>query len=76
MLSERQNMQKSLKRRFLLILGAFALISLLVLGGMFIFWNNMPFDMPILQRRLFGGFIIIYAIVRFQRVFRKDTNED
>ena len=76
MLSDHHDKQKSLKRRFLFILGAFALISLLVLGGMFIFWNDMPFEMPILQRRLFGGFIVIYAIVRFQRVFRKDDNED
>jgi len=76
MLSERQNMQKSLKRRFLLILGAFAFFSLLVLGGMFIFWSRLLPEMPILQKRLFGGFIIIYGIIRFQRVFRKEPDED
>lgn len=68
--------QKSLKRRFLLILGAIAFVSLVTLGGMFIFWDKMPMDMPKLQKQLFGGFIIVYAIVRLQRILRKDPNED
>ena len=71
-----QNKQKSLKRRFLLILGAIAFTSLLVLGGMFIFWDKIPIDLTTIQKRLFGAFIIVYAVIRFQRLIRKDPNEE
>jgi len=76
MLSEYREKQKSLKRRFLLVLGVITFLGLLVLGGLFLFWDKMPFEMPVLQKRLFGGFIIVYDIVRFQRIFRKDPDED
>jgi membrane protease YdiL (CAAX protease family) len=71
-----QTTQKSLKRRFLLILGVLVFTALVVFGLMFIFWNGLPFNMPVTQRRLFGGFIIIYALIRFPRMLRKDPNEE
>jgi hypothetical protein len=71
-----QAKQKSLKRRFLLILGVLVFLALLVLGLMFIFWDAMPFNLSISQRRWFGGFVIVYALIRFPRLLRKDTNEE
>jgi len=71
-----QAKQKSLKRRFLLILGVLVFTALVVFGLMFIFWSGLPFNMPVMQRRLFGGFVIIYALIRFPRMLRKDPNEE
>ncbi|MBW4890506.1 hypothetical protein KXQ82_12290 [Mucilaginibacter sp. HMF5004] len=70
-----QEKQKSLKRRFLLILGLLVFGSLAILGLVLIFWNGMPLDMPKTTRQLFGGVMIIYALLRFPRLLRKDTNE-
>jgi len=71
-----QEKQKSPKRRFLLILGVLIFVGLMVLGLMFIFWDKMPFDLTLEQRRWFGAFVIIYALLRFPRLLRKDTNEN
>ncbi len=68
--------QKSLKRRFLLILGALAFLSFLVFGLMIVFWNKIPLNMPSYQRIIFGSFVIIYAIIRFSRVLKKEPDED
>lgn len=71
-----QEKQKSLKRRFLLILGVLVFIALVVFGLMVIFWDGMPFNWSIVQRRWFGGFVIVYALLRFPRLLRKDVNEE
>jgi hypothetical protein len=71
-----QEKQKSLKRRFLLILGVLVFVALLVFGLMFILWDSMPFNLSITQRRWFGAFVIIYALIRFPRLLRKDTDEE
>ncbi|EHQ27237.1 hypothetical protein [Mucilaginibacter paludis] len=68
--------QKSLNRRFLLILGAAAFVCFLVLGLMIIFWAKLPLDMPQYQRWIFGGVIIIYSIVRFSRLLKKEPDEE
>jgi len=68
--------QRSLKRRFLLILGVSIFVALLVLGLMFIFWDNMPFNLTLSQRRWFGGFVIVYALIRFPRMLRKDADDE
>lgn len=68
--------QKSLNRRFLLILGATAFLGFLILGLMVIFWNKFPLDMPKYQRIGFGCIVIIYAFVRFSRLLRKEKDEE
>ncbi len=68
--------QKSLKRRFLLILGATTFAFILALGLMIIFWDRMPLNLSKVQRIIFGSLVILYAILRFSRLFRKDTDEE
>lgn len=68
--------QKSLNRRFLLILGAAAFVCFLTLGLMVIFWSKFPLDMPRYQKIAFGGIVIIYAIIRFARLLRKEQDEE
>jgi len=64
--------QKSLKRRFLLILGIVTFICFVALGAMVIFWEDMPVQLTDTQRKLFGGLIIVYSILRFSRLLKKD----
>jgi hypothetical protein len=71
-----QTTQKSLKRRFLLILGVLVFTALVVFGLMIIFWSGLPFVMSQTQKYLFGGFVIIYAFLRFPRMLRKDPADE
>jgi len=64
--------QKSPKRRFLLILGTTTFICFVVFGLMIMFWDRFPLSLEPYQRKLFGGFVIVYAVLRFSRVFKKD----
>ncbi len=64
--------QKSLKRRFLLILGIVTLVCIVGLGLMVIFWQDMPVQLTDTQRKLFGGLIILYSILRFSRLLKRD----
>jgi len=76
MLSNKDEKQKSPKRRFLLILGVTAFAGFIVLGLMIIFWDKFPLQLPQSQRSIFGSVIIIYAILRFSRLLRKDPDEE
>jgi cytochrome c biogenesis protein CcdA len=67
--------QKSLKRRFLFILGLVVFVCFFSFGVMIIFWDGIAQDMPVYQRRIFGGLVIAYSIVRFSRLLRKDKDE-
>jgi cytochrome c biogenesis protein CcdA len=69
------NRQKSLKRRFLLILGVTAFISFCCLGLMIIFWDSMLPNIAKTQKIIIGSIIIIYAVVRFSRILRRDPDE-
>ncbi len=73
MLSD-NNKQKSLTRRFLLILGVTTFISVCSLGLMIIFWDKMLPNLSKIQKIGFGSIIIIYALVRFSRLLKKDSN--
>jgi len=75
MLSNNNKEQKSPKRRFLLILGVAAFIGFLILGFGLIFWQDFPLDLPKSQRIIFGSVIVVYAVVRFSRYFKKDPDE-
>lgn len=74
---EFKNKQKSLKRRFLLILGVITFLCFCGLGLMIIFWDRIPLAISQTQKTFFGLFIIGYAVIRFARVFkRKEDDED
>ena len=67
--------QKPLKERFLLILGFITFICFLGLGLMIMFWNKLPLNMSNTQKYLFGSVIIIYAVIRFSRLFKNNETE-
>jgi hypothetical protein len=69
------NEQKSPQRRFLLILGVTVFICVTIFGFMVIFWDRMLPNLPQTQKTLYGVVIIIYAVIRFARIFRKKQNE-
>jgi len=66
--------QKSLKRRFLLILGVVTFIGFCVLGLMVIFWEDLPVQLSDTQRKGFGALIILYSVLRFSRLLKKDDD--
>lgn len=70
------NWQKSPKRRFLLILGVTAFITILTFGLMVIFWQKMLPNLPQSQKYAFGGVIILYAFLRFSRLLKKEPDEE
>jgi hypothetical protein len=69
------NWQKSPSRRFLLILGIILFVCIFGWGLMIIFDDNMFSNLPKSQKVLFGVLIIVYAIVRFQRIIFKKRDE-
>jgi hypothetical protein len=70
-----RNNQKSLKRRFLLILGVVAFICYLAFGLAVIFWDNILPDYGY-KKILFGCLLIIYGSYRFVRVFKKEDIDE
>jgi hypothetical protein len=69
------NRQKSLKRRFLLILGGVTAVCVLGFGLMILFWKDMLPQLTGYQRTGFGVLIMIYAVLRFARLLKKDPDE-
>lgn len=69
------NRQKSLKRRFLLILGAVAFICFSALGVMIIFGDRMLPTVAKTQKVVFGIIIIVYAVIRFSRLLKREKDE-
>ncbi len=67
--------QKPLKQRFLLILGLVTFLCFLGLGFMIMFWDRLPLNISNSQKYVFGSVIIIYAVIRFSRLFKKDETE-
>jgi len=65
--------QKSLKRRFLLIIGIIAFVCFCALGGMVMFWDEFPVDLLPWQRKVFGALIVLYSVLRFSRLLKKDN---
>lgn len=60
--------KKSLKERFLLVLGILFFLGYLVLGLLFIFMKNLPFAIQPNYRVAFGSLLIVYAAIRFFRI--------
>jgi len=74
MLSD-NNRQKSLKRRFLLILGVTVFIVCSGGGLFIIFWPKMLPNLSQTERIGFGAVFIIYGVLRFARLLKKDPDE-
>ncbi len=65
--------KKSLKERFLLVIGILFFLVYLVLGLAVIFLKSLPFNMEPKMRIAFGVLLIVYAFYRFIRFF--NTNK-
>ena len=70
--------QKSLKRRFLLILGVATLIACVSFGLMIMFYEPLieNLDMSRTERLALGGLLLIYSVLRFSRLFKKDPLDE
>ncbi len=64
--------EKSLSQRFFFILGIIFLLLYFILGSFFILVENLPFDIPYTNRVIFGVILIVYSIIRFFRIIKKD----
>ena len=63
--------KKSLKERFLLVIGIFFFLIYLSFGLAILFWDKLPLKMPQNYRIALGLIIIVYAFLRFIRFFQK-----
>jgi hypothetical protein len=70
------NSQKSPKRRFLLILGAITFVCVFAMGLMILFWDEMLPQLEGYYRIAFGVLVILYAVLRFSRILKKDDVEE
>lgn len=66
--------KKSLKERFLFVIGILFFLAYLVLGLLIIFMNNFPLEMSRNYRVAFGILLIVYSFIRFLRIV-KDSKE-
>ncbi|MDI5888827.1 hypothetical protein QLS65_09815 [Flavobacterium sp. LB1P51] len=66
--------KKSLKERFLLVLGILFFLVYLVLGLFIIFMKNFPLAMTPTYRIAFGVLLIVYASFRFFRIINDNNN--
>jgi len=76
MLKEKLNniQKKSLKERFLLVLGIMFFLIYLVLGLMIMFWKKLPLNMDPMYRYAFGVLLIVYSAIRFLRLINSNTD--
>ncbi|MCV9929236.1 hypothetical protein OIU83_16335 [Flavobacterium sp. LS1R49] len=66
--------KKSLKERFLLVLGMFFFLMYFVIGLGFIFWKTLPVAMEYKYRVAFGLLLIVYSFIRFVRFFNSNAD--
>lgn len=66
--------KKSLKERFLLVIGILFFLAYLILGLFIIFMKNFPLEMSANYRLVFGVLLIVYAAIRFVRII--NDNKD
>jgi uncharacterized membrane protein (DUF485 family) len=70
----RHNFQKkSLKERFLFVIGMLVFLAYFILGLIFVFWKSMPIAMQSEYRIAFGILLIVYSFVRFFRIFNANN---
>jgi hypothetical protein len=71
--------KKSLKERFLFVMGMLVFIAYFILGLIFIFWESLPIakSLPLAMepayRISFGVLLIVYSFVRFFRIFNLNS---
>jgi len=63
--------KKSLKERFLLVIGLLFFIIYLTMGLAILFWDKLPLPLAQGYRTTLGVAIIVYAFLRFIRFFQK-----
>ncbi len=67
--------EKSLKERFLFVIGMLVFFAYFILGIIFICWEYLPFakSLPLrmepVYRISFGVLLIVYSFIRFFRIF-------
>ena len=66
--------KKSLKERFLLVIGILFFLIYLTFGLMVIFWEKLPLNMSDNYRTILGVVIICYSFLRFLRFFNKNKD--
>ena len=66
--------KKSLKGRFLLVIGILFFLVYLVLGLFIIFMKNFPIQMQSSYRIAFGVVLIVYSFIRFVRIINDNNN--
>ena len=65
--------KKSLKERFLLVLGILFFLIYLVLGLMIMSWKKLPLNMDPMYRYAFGVLLIVYSGIRFLRLINSNA---
>jgi uncharacterized membrane protein (DUF485 family) len=65
-----ERVQKSLKGRFLLVIGILFFMVYFVLGLIIIFWKEFPLEMAQEYRITFGVLLIGYSFLRFIRLMQ------
>jgi uncharacterized membrane protein (DUF485 family) len=65
--------KKSLKERFLFVIGMLVFLAYFILGLIFIFWKSMPIAMQTEYRIAFGILLIVYSFIRFFRFFNANN---
>nr|WP_163400623.1 hypothetical protein [Flavobacterium fluviatile] len=65
--------KKSLKQRFLLVLGILFFLIYLVLGLMIMFWDKLSLNMDPVYRYALGVLLIVYSAIRFLRLINSNT---
>lgn len=65
--------QKSPQQRFLFILGLVMFVFYMVLGIGLIAWTDMPVSIERKYRIMLGCLLIVYAGIRFLRVFKQEN---
>jgi len=70
--------QKSLSGRFLFILGLVTFVACVALGLMFIFGGDLftQFNLTTNVRITIGSLLLVYATLRFLRLFKTEPDEE
>ncbi|WP_158990008.1 hypothetical protein [Mucilaginibacter sp. L196] len=76
MSSNLHDKQKSLTRRFLLILGVATLVCVTILGLMIMFTDKLNLNMGNTQRMTVGGLLVAYGIYRSFRIFKTQPDDE
>ena len=72
---EDKNEQKSPQRRFLLIFGGVVFAALVTLGLLILFDEEFFLSLERPRRTWFGILVIIFAVLRVSRIFKRRNNE-